>query len=71
MEETKLWQLFHQYDTNRVEGFSKFLTKFLPKDRIYCQTTENKARTMLAAGPQSIGYQQFYEHAFSLTIIQL
>jgi hypothetical protein len=39
--------------------------------RTYCQTIENKARTMVAAGLQSIGYQQLYEHVFSLTGIQL
>jgi hypothetical protein len=71
MEESKLRQLFHTYDTNTVEGFNKFLTKFLPKDRTYCQTIENKARTMLAAGLQSVGYRQFYERVFSLTGIKM
>jgi hypothetical protein len=37
MEDEKLKQLFHTYDTNLVEGF-KLLTKFLPKDRTYSQT---------------------------------
>jgi hypothetical protein len=71
MEEGKLRQLFHQYDTNTVEGFNKFLTKFLPKDRTYCQTVENKARTMLAGGLQSIGYRQFYKRVFTLTGIEM
>jgi hypothetical protein len=71
MQEDKLRQLFHQYDTNAVEGFNKFLTKFLPKDRTYCQTIENKARAMLAGGLQSIGYQQFYHRVFSLTGIEI
>jgi hypothetical protein len=64
MEEEKLRQLFHRYDTNTVEGFNKFLTKFLPKDRTYCQTIENKARTMLAAGLQSVGCRQFYTYRY-------
>jgi hypothetical protein len=71
MEEGKLRQLFHRYDTNTVEGFNKFLTKLLPKDRTYCQTVENKARTMLAGGLQSIGYRQFYGRVFSLTGIEM
>jgi hypothetical protein len=71
MEESKLRQLFHRYDTNTVEGFNKFLTKFLPKDRAYCQTIENQARTMLAANLQSIGYRQFYQRVFALTGMNL
>jgi hypothetical protein len=54
-----------------VEGFNKFLTIFLPKDRTYCQTVENKARTMLAGGLQSIGYRQFYGRVFSLSGIEM
>jgi hypothetical protein len=71
MEESKLRQLFHQYDTNNVEGFNKCLTKFLPKDMTYCQTIENKVRALLAAGLQSIGYRKFYEHCFALTGIDV
>jgi hypothetical protein len=71
MEETKLRQLYHQYDTNNVEGFNKFLTKFLPKDKTYCQTIENKARSMLAVGLQSIGYRQLYQRIFKLTRIPI
>jgi hypothetical protein len=72
MEESKLRQLFHQYyDTNNVERFNKFLTKFLPKDRTYCQTIENKVRALLAAGLQSIGYRKFYERVFALTGIDV
>jgi hypothetical protein len=67
MEDSKLRQLFHQYDTNNVEGFNKFLTKFLPKDRTYCQTIENKARSMLVVGLQSIGIRKLYARVFALT----
>jgi ribosomal protein L37AE/L43A len=71
MEESKLRQLWHQYDTNNVEAFNKFLTKFLPKDKTYCQTIENKARSLLAVGLQSVGYRQFYGRIFLLTGIPL
>jgi hypothetical protein len=66
MEESKLRQLFHQYDTNNVEGFNNVLTKLLPKDRTYCQTIENKVRALLAAGLQSIGHREFYGRVFHL-----
>jgi hypothetical protein len=44
MEESKLRQLFHSYDTNTVEGFNKFLTKFLLKDRTGPTAKQSKIR---------------------------
>jgi hypothetical protein len=54
-KDDKLRQLFHKYNTQKVEGFNKLLTKFLPKDKTYCQTIENEARIHLAVGLQSVG----------------
>jgi len=71
MEETKLRQLWHEYDTNLVEAFNKFLTKFLRKDKTWCQTIENKARCMVAVGLQSIGYRQFYARVFERTGVDI
>jgi hypothetical protein len=65
MANVKLQQLYHQYDTNNVEG------TFLPKDRTYCQTIENKVRSLLAIGLQLIGYRKLYHHVFALTEISL
>jgi hypothetical protein len=71
MVDAKLRQLYHQYDTNNVEGFNKFSMNFLPKDRTYCQTIENKARSLLAIGLQSIGYRKLYHHVVALAGISL
>jgi hypothetical protein len=71
MQDEKLRQLFHQFDTNSVEGFNKFLTKFLHKDMTLCQTIENAARAYLALCLQSIGYRQTYKRLFELTGIEL
>jgi hypothetical protein len=67
MVDEKLRQLFHIYHTNAVEGFNKYLTKFLHKDKTFCQTIENGTRSYLAAGLQSIGFRQFYARVFELT----
>jgi hypothetical protein len=48
VEMDKLVQLFHGWDTNSIETFKKVLTKFLQKDRTYCNMIENKARIHLA-----------------------
>jgi hypothetical protein len=71
MEDSKLRQLWHKCDANNVEAFNKFLTKFLSKDKTHCQTIENKARSMLAVGLQSVGHRQFYELVFSRTGVVL
>jgi hypothetical protein len=71
MDIDKLVQWFHGWDTNAVESFNKLLTKFLPKDRTYCDTIENKARIHVALGLQiSVGYKQFYKRLFERTGIQ-
>ena len=44
MADDKLRQLFHEYDTNIVEGFDKFLTNFLSKDRTYCNTIKKQSK---------------------------
>jgi hypothetical protein len=67
MEDTKVGQLFHPFVTNSIQEFNKFLTKFLPNDRTYCQAIENQARAYLAVGLHSIGYRQVYKQVFALT----
>jgi rhodanese-related sulfurtransferase len=72
MVNNKLCQLFHEYNTNAVEGFNKYLTTFLHKDKTFCQSIENAARSYLAAAAlQSIGFRQCYERAFELTGIKM
>ncbi len=71
MDDSKLRQLWHKHDTNDVEAFNKFLTKFLPKDKSRCKTTENKAKSMSAVELQSIGCRQFHERVFPRTGVAL
>jgi hypothetical protein len=70
-EETKLHQLWHQCCTNLVKAFNKFLTKFLPTDKTCCQTIENKARSMVVVGTQSIGCQQLCSRAFERAGVEM
>jgi hypothetical protein len=48
MKEDSLRKLHHPHDTNHMEAFNKLIIKFLPKDRSFCQTIENKVTTYLA-----------------------
>jgi hypothetical protein len=52
----QLRRLFHQYDTNSVEGFNLQRNS---SNRTYCQTIETR-HGQCAAGLQSVGYQQFW-----------
>ena len=54
MQDKKLLHLYHKYNANTVEGFNKFLTKLLLKDKMHCFWIENKTRSYLAAGLHSL-----------------
>jgi hypothetical protein len=55
-----LEEMLHGWDTNIVEGMNQFFTKFLPKNRTYAMTIENKVRLYLAISIDSIGYTEVY-----------
>jgi hypothetical protein len=67
MEDGKLRQLFHQCDTQKVEGVNKLLTKVLHVDKTHRQIIENAARCHLALGIQSVGHAEFHRRIFELT----
>jgi hypothetical protein len=71
MQEDSLRDLHHPHNTNHVEAFNKLITKFLPKDRTYCKTIENKARIHLAMCIQSVRYRRFYRRLFWRTGIRV
>jgi hypothetical protein len=52
--------MLHGWSTDIVEGTNKFFTKFLPKDRTYGMTIENKMRLNLAICIDSAGYVETY-----------
>jgi hypothetical protein len=53
--------MIHPWSSDIVEGMNKFFTKFLPKDRTYGMSIENKVRMHLAVCIDSIGYVSTYE----------
>jgi hypothetical protein len=52
--------MIHPWSSDIVEGMNKFFTKFLPKDRNYGMTIENRVRIYLAICIDSIGYVATY-----------
>jgi hypothetical protein len=52
--------MIHPWSSEIVEGMNRFFTKFLPKDRSYGMTIENRVRLHLAVCIDSIGYVETY-----------
>jgi hypothetical protein len=65
---TDVWNLreiYHEVHSNKCESLNGFITKFLPKHKHYCRTIVNRARTYLAIGLDSLGYENYYSVLFS------
>jgi hypothetical protein len=67
MVDAKLRQLYHQYDTNNVEGCNNIFAE----GQHLLSDDWKQTRSLLAVGLQSIGYRKFYNHVFALTGINL
>jgi hypothetical protein len=63
--------MIHGWSSNIVEGMNKFFTKFLPKDRTYGMTIENKVRIHLVVCIDSVGYQSTYGRLAEKTGLEL
>ena len=55
-----LEDLYHMYDTNKIESLNKFITKFLPKSTYLCGSMAAKSRVHTAVAIDSIGFEDFY-----------
>jgi hypothetical protein len=64
-------EMMHRWDTNIVEGLNKCFTKFLPKDRTYARTIENKERLCLVVAIDSQGYINTYQQIAEKTGLTL
>jgi hypothetical protein len=53
--------MIHPWSSDIVEGMNKFFTKFLPKDRTYGMSIENRVRLHLAVCIDSISYVETYQ----------
>jgi hypothetical protein len=61
---TDVWNLrdvYHEVHSNKCESLNGFIIKFLPKHKHYCRTIVNRARTYLAIGIDSLGYDKYYD----------
>jgi hypothetical protein len=63
--------MVHSWTSDIVEGLNKFFTKFLPKDRTYGMTIENKVRLHLAICIDSVGYDSTYSRLAEKTGLEI
>jgi hypothetical protein len=62
--EKALREMYHEFHSNKCESLNGNITKYVPKNKHYCQTLSNKGRTNTAVGVDSVGYQGFYSRLF-------
>jgi hypothetical protein len=61
-----LHEIHHEWHTNKCESMNKFITKFINKSTHLCRSIVGKARTYLAVGLDSIGYEEYYRTLFGI-----
>ncbi len=61
-----LKDVHHRWHTNKCESMNKFITKFVNKSSHQCRTIVGKARTYVAVGIDSVGYEEYYRTLFDL-----
>jgi hypothetical protein len=61
-----LRDIHHEWHTNKCESMNKFITKFVLKSTHLCRTIAGKARTFLAVGLDSVGYEDYYRTLFGI-----
>jgi hypothetical protein len=62
-----LKDLQHGWHSNKCESLNGFITKAIPKNKHTCLSNLNKARTNVIVGIDSLGYEAYFEHLFSMT----
>jgi hypothetical protein len=61
-----LHDIHHEWHTNKCESMNKFITKFINKSTHLCRSIVGKARTYLAVGLDSVGYEDYYRTLFGV-----
>jgi hypothetical protein len=61
-----LKDVHHLWHTNKCESMNAFITKSVNKVKHLCRTIVGKARTYLAVGLDSVGYEYYYRTLFEL-----
>lgn len=58
MTRERLAEIYYNANTNKCESTNFFITKFLPKHKMFCRTTADQSRVYLAISITSIGYPE-------------
>ena len=61
-----LRDIHHEWHTNKCESMNRFITKFINKSSHLCRSIVGKARTYLAVGLDSVGYEEYYRTLFGI-----
>jgi hypothetical protein len=61
-----LRDIHHEWHTNKCESMNNFICKFIPKTTHLCMSIVGQARTYLAVGLDSVGYEDYYRTLFGI-----
>ena len=60
----KLKDCHHGHSSQKNESMNRLISRYVPKDRTYCQSSSLSGRVCLAVGVDSVGVEKYYERLF-------
>jgi hypothetical protein len=71
VKQEKLRECHHGYSSQKKESMNNLISRYVPKDRTYCQSLSLTSRICLAVGVDSVGHKEFCQRLFKLMNIKL
>jgi hypothetical protein len=63
-ESAKLKECHHGYSSQKNESMNQLISRYVPKDKTFCQSMSLNSRICLAVGVDSVGHEEYYERLF-------
>jgi hypothetical protein len=60
----KLQECHHGFSSQKNESMNKVVSRYVPKDRTFCQSMSLTSRICMAVGIDSIGHEDYYQRVF-------
>jgi hypothetical protein len=64
-ETEKLKECHHGYSSQKNESMNRMISRYVPKDRTFCQSMSLHSRICMAVGIDSVGQEEYYERLFA------
>jgi hypothetical protein len=61
----KLRECHHRYSSQKNESMNKLISRYVPKDRMFCKSMSLHSRVCLAVGVDSVSHEEYYQRLFN------